>query len=222
MECPHCQTGVHESWEMLTHQRTGAYLLAAQGEPDVALVFSVMECPACGKLVAQLRRDDMTLGEGEIKIVYPLNVAERPAPVVVPEGLRSDYGEATAILTRSPQASAALSRRIVQEVLNEQGGYQRRNLIDQIQDFIDDPKNPSGLKQNIDYLREIGNFAAHPMKSTNTGEVLRVDPGEAEWAIEVVDGLFDFYFVGPARDADRRNEFERRTAEAGRRPPSSS
>ena len=182
-----------------------------------------MECPACKRVIVRVDREQRRPRERantQTKIVYPLDVAERAAPKEVPDQLRSDYGEATAILSRSPQASAALSRRIVQQVLNDQGGYEARNLSNQLQDFIDDATNPSHVKDNLNYLREIGNFAAHPMKSTNTGEVIPVEPGEAEWALEVVDGLFDFYYVGPARDAERRRAFDERIEEAGRRPVS--
>ena len=217
MECPHCSVGVHESWELLGHPLMGTQL-RAPGESDVTIRLLTMECPACRKLVACAQRDVASVEPSERRIVYPFDFAERTAPKDVPDQLRSDYAQATAILNRSPQASAALSRRIVQQVLRDQGAYAKRNLSDQIQAFIDDPKNPSEVKKNIDYLREIGNFAAHPVKSDSTGEVIPVEPGEAEWAIEVVDSLFDFYFVSPARNDERRRAFDARIAEAGRSP----
>ena len=185
---------------------------------NTAITLRTMACPECDKLIVQLVR--VRGGSARAYVVYPLDAAERAAPQEVPEQLRSDYAEATAILSRSPKASAALSRRIVQQVLSDKGGYRKENLSDQIQDFIEDATNPPHVKDNLGYLREIGNFAAHPMKSTNTGEVITVEPGEAEWALEVVDGLFDFYFVGPARDAGRRRAFDERIEEAGRRPVS--
>lgn len=48
-------------------------------------------------------------------------------------------------------------------------------------------------------IRMIGNFAAHPMTSTNTGEVVDVEPGEAEFLLSVLEELLDYYFVRPAR-----------------------
>jgi hypothetical protein len=33
----------------------------------------------------------------------------------------------------------------------------------------------------LDAIRTIGNFAAHPIKSTSSGEIVDVEPGEAEW-----------------------------------------
>jgi hypothetical protein len=37
------------------------------------------------------------------------------------------------------------------------------------------------------------------MKNTNTGEIIEVEPHEAEWNLDVLEELFDFYLVGPAR-----------------------
>lgn len=150
-------------------------------------------------------------------VAYPRNATGRTVPVEVPESLRSDYAEAVAILEISPQSSAALARRIVQQVLTEQGGYAEGNLARQIDAFVEDERTPSALSGNLHYLREIGNFAAHPVKSERTGEILPVERGEAEWALDVVDGLFDHYFVTPRRNEARRREFEERLADAGRR-----
>lgn len=41
-------------------------------------------------------------------------------------------------------------------------------------------------------MRNIGNFAAHPLKDTSTGEILPVEAGEAEWNLETLEALFDF------------------------------
>ena len=35
-------------------------------------------------------------------------------------------------------------------------------------------------------------------KSTNSGEIVDVEPGEAEGQLDMLEGLFDFYFVQPA------------------------
>jgi hypothetical protein len=53
-------------------------------------------------------------------------------------------------------------------------------------------------------------MAAHPNKSTATGDYLEVEPGEAEWGLDILDGLFDFYFVQPAKTAARKAAFDAR------------
>ena len=50
----------------------------------------------------------------------------------------------------------------------------------------------------VDAIRVTGNFAAHPIKSRASGEVVAVEPGEAEWNLDTLEALFDFYFVQPA------------------------
>jgi hypothetical protein len=54
------------------------------------------------------------------------------------------------------------------------------------------------------------------MKSTNTGEIVDVEPGEAEWNLDVLDSLFDFYFVQPAISAARKAAVNAKLKEAGK------
>ena len=67
-------------------------------------------------------------------------------------------------------------------------------------------------------IREIGNFAAHPIKSTSTGEFVDVEDGEAEWNLDVLESLFDFYFVQPALTAKRKADFNKKLTDAGEKP----
>jgi uncharacterized protein DUF4145 len=75
---------------------------------------------------------------------------------------------------------------------------------------------PSHLLRAIDAVRQIGNFAAHPMKSTNTGEIMDVEPGEAEWLLDVLESVFDFYYVQPAELDKKRNALNAKLQEAGK------
>jgi hypothetical protein len=65
-------------------------------------------------------------------------------------------------------------------------------------------------------VRVIGNFAAHPIKSTNTGEVVAVEPGEAEFLLDVLDGVFGFYFVQPEVARKQREAINIKLQEAGK------
>jgi hypothetical protein len=59
-------------------------------------------------------------------------------------------------------------------------------------------KIPSQLyATDLDAIRNIGNFAAHPLKYKHTGVIVDVEPGEAEWNLDVLEALFDSYFVQP-------------------------
>ena len=63
-----------------------------------------------------------------------------------------------------------------------------------------------------------GNFSAHPTKSTNTGEIIDVEPGEAEWNLDVLELLFDHYFVAPEKLKQKRAALDVKLAEAGKPP----
>jgi hypothetical protein len=125
----------------------------------------------------------------------------------------TDFREAVAVFPKSKKASAALSRRCLQHVLVEAGDATGPNLSVQIDSVLD--KLPTHLAENVDAVRKIGNFAVHPSKSENTGEVVAVEPGEAEWLLEVLEGLFDFYYVAPARNEDRRAALKERLDDIG-------
>jgi hypothetical protein len=67
-------------------------------------------------------------------------------------------------------------------------------------------------------MRNIGNFAAHPNKSKSSGEVVPVELHEAEWNLDVLESLFDFYFVQPARAKARRDALNKKLADTGKGP----
>ena len=54
------------------------------------------------------------------------------------------------------------------------------------------------------------------MKRTVTGAILDVEAGEAEWNLDVVELLFDFYFVQPAISAKRKAALNLKLREAGK------
>jgi hypothetical protein len=136
----------------------------------------------------------------------------------VPEQFAKDYREACNVLDDSPKASAALSRRCLQHLLREVAMTKKKDLADQIQEVLESKALPSHLSEDIDAVRNIGNFAAHPIKSTNTGEIIEVEPGEAEWLLHTLEGLFDFYFVQPAVQKRKRDALNAKLKEAGKPP----
>ena len=133
-----------------------------------------------------------------------------------PKGIVEDYNEACLVLDLSPKASAALSRRCLQHVLREKGSVTSGNLASEIDQVL--PSLPSHLADYLDAIRNVGNFAAHPSKSTSTGEIVDVESGEAEWCLDVLEELFDFYYVQPKRSADKRKALDAKLASMGKRP----
>jgi integrase len=131
-------------------------------------------------------------------LVYPKGVSRSPCPKEVPDKIAEDYKESCLVLSDSPKASAALSRRCLQNVLREAAKVKPGDLYDEIQEILDSRSLPSQIAEGLDAVRAIGNFGTYPIKSKHTGEIMPVETGEAEWNLDVLESLFDFYFVQPA------------------------
>jgi hypothetical protein len=108
----------------------------------------------------------------------------------IPDDYIIDYVEAYAVLTDSPNASAALSRRLLQKLLRDKDSVKQGDLFDEIEQVINSRQLPRYLIDSIHNIRNIGNFAAHP-HSTPGGEIIDVEPLEAEANMEVLELLFD-------------------------------
>lgn len=108
-----------------------------------------------------------------------------------------DYNAACRTLHVSAEASACMSRRCLQSILKDQG-YKQKDLGSQIEALLNeaDPRKalPLSLHQCIDAVRGFGNFGAHIQHDLNTLEIIPVEPGEAEWCIEITENLMEHYF----------------------------
>jgi Domain of unknown function (DUF4145) len=114
--------------------------------------------------------------------------------------------------------SAVLARKILADLLERYANVPRSlKLSKMIDDFLGQEGHPSHVRDNLHYLREIADFAAHTQKDT-IGNVIDINPGEAEWTLETVDSLFDYFIVGPEKDKQRRTAFDMKIAAAQRKP----
>jgi len=175
-------------------------------------------CPHCARLIVRgvfvTSGGQHTVTEQRVEF-WPSRRQRRVAPEI-PDEYADDFVEAAAVLPLSAKASAAVSRRLLQHTIREKAGIKKRNLDDEIQALTDSNTLPADLGHDLDALRTLGNFAAHPIKSTNTGEVVDVEPGEAEWLVEVLEELLDFYFVRPAVRETRRTALNTKLQDAGK------
>ena len=197
MKCPYCLENFFEQ------QTERAFDVG--GDIDGRYVVLNHSCPACKRsaltvvqIMESTYRDGRVLKTERRTLVRPKAANRPPPPKEVPQKFSQDYAEACLVLPDSAQASAALSRRCLQHILREVAKVKPRNLADEIQEVLDSGKLPSHIHDSLDAVRNIGNFAAHPTKSKSTGEILPVEAGEAEWTLDVLEALFDFYFVQPA------------------------
>ncbi|MET3229989.1 UNVERIFIED_ORG: hypothetical protein ABIC54_002174 [Burkholderia sp. 1263] len=178
-------------------------------------ISSQMTCPACNGAIIYLRGiSDSRVGIPSF-LVYPSTTGRQRAAIEVTAHIAEDYHEACAVLKHSPKASAALSRRCLQAVLAE-NGFPHKDLAPAIQAALDSKQLPSAIADNLDAIRNTGNFAAHPMKDTSTGQILPVEPHEAEWNLDVLEELFDFFYVQPEKARQRRAALDAKLAAAGK------
>jgi hypothetical protein len=218
MTCPHCSISIHEAFAE-TNQFAENALAKANVSPQHQAMYwhsRHMRCPECGNSVIFLERH---LHSGAVNVpefmAYPPG-RSRPVHPDVPDPYRQDFIEACLVLQRSPKASAALSRRCLQAILRDKAGTTKKELFDQIEEIAESGKIPGHIAEGLHAVRTIGNIAAHSMKSTVTGSILEVEPGESEWNLDIIESLFDFYFVQPALARKRKDDLNRKLKEAGK------
>jgi hypothetical protein len=212
MKCPHCLNGFHSSKNSVR-----------LGEDVDGSWFATYEiCPECRKSIIELEFYRSGSRHPEKIQAYPKGISRSPVPEGVPVQFADDYKESCLVCNDSAKASAALSRRCLQNILREKAGIKKGDLAGEIQQVLDSKQLPTHLSEAIDAVRNIGNFAAHPIKSTHTGEIVDVELGEAEWLLDVLEGLFDFYFVQPAILQKKRAELDKKLKDANKPPMKSS
>ena len=221
MKCPHCLKEIHGQ---------EAALPVGQDADGMWEVIRVT-CPACNRFILflakyQVRRmihhggsEGWTKGQLLEKLLCrPKGMLRPPPPNEVPEQIAEDYREACLVLPDSAQASAALSRRCLQHILRDVEKVKHGDLFSEIQEVLTRGKLPSHIAESLDAVRNIGNFAAHPTKSKSTGEIVPVEAGEAEWNLDVLEALFDFYFVQPEVIKKKRAALNTKLKDAGKPP----
>ena len=214
MKCPHCFVSFHAEWAQTT--------LNIPYLEDRYWMCGSTTCPDCNRQTIELvLLNSKTASLIERFRVYLRGHERAPVDEAVPESFRSDYVEACNVQGVSPKASAALARRVLQGILTDQG-YESTNLAQQIASVLkeDDPKKvlPDQIRKTVDAVRHFGNFAAHPITELTSLQIIEVEPEEAEWCLEIIETLFDHYYVTPARAQERREQLNQKLAQAGKKP----
>lgn len=211
MKCPHCHNGFHDNRELVP--------LGEDNDSQWTLYRRL--CPECHQFILTLYQQYGRYAAGRYHnqrefLCHPKGISRTPLPRAVPEKYADDYKEACLTLPDSPKASAALSRRCLQCLLRDEAKVKPGNLNDEIQQVLDQHHMPSHILDSLDAIRNIGNFAAHPIKSKSTGEIMDVEPGEAEWNLDVLESLFDFFFVQPSIIQKKKAALNAKLKEAGK------
>jgi len=218
-KCPYCAVAIFIEFE---NERI---VFQDVTSPELGWEIAATQCPSCGEIIVVKRKGELEdkgyyLSDDEVqeeRIIYPATI-NRPLPTEVPEPYHTDFKEAASVLGLSPKASAALSRRILQTVLEQKFNIKKRSLDKEIEEFLTLTGVPTHLSQAVDAVRTVGNFAAHPIKDTQTGTIVDVEPGEAEWLLDVLEALFDFAFVQPKKLKQKRQELNEKLQRTGKPP----
>lgn len=215
MKCPHCMVEFHVVYQEYNIGKDGA-------NNDWGIKKTV--CPACKMIIVYLFSGKWGVSTHQFVniffeyLVFPKTISRNPIPECVPKEYADDYKEACLVLSDSPKASAALSRRCLQNLLRDFFKVKKGDLYNEIQELINRNELPPYLASSIDYIRVIGNFAAHPLKSQSSGEIIEVEPGEAEWTLDVLEFLFEHCFVLPKVSEERRESINKKLQDAGKPP----
>lgn len=192
--CPHCKTpnrfenALDEKWYDINSILSPHF----NGLHNTYHLINFCKCTVCAKLIIFF----------DSKMVYPLWAQRTSAPKDVPLKIANDFNEACLVESLSSKAAAALWRRCLQNMFHDQW-IKKRDLnleIDEAMNFL-----PSHLSEAVDAIRTIWNFSAHPIKYTQTWDIVEVEEWETEWVLDTLEGLFDFYYIAPAKLQAKRD-----------------
>jgi hypothetical protein len=212
MKCPVCTYLTADDW-----QNVG--MIAGSGKDFSSLSVDWMRCAndQCQQTIVRMREVQFAVIDGQPTssptewIARPRGGA-RPVDPLVPEPLRTDYLEAAAILDLSPRMSAVLAHRVLADLLAKYANRDEYELASRIEQFTADPAHPQRLRENLQHLRQSGDFGPHsPAADSGSDDQVHVhDVGraEAEWTLDLLDRLFDYLIVDPAHDEKMRASVE--------------
>ena len=116
----------------------------------------------------------------------------KPQPDYIPPQIVEDYYEACRIRDLSPKASATLSRRCLQGMIRHFWDVKdKKNLYEEIEAIKE--KADTATWEAIDTVRGVGNIGAHMEKDVDL--IVSVEPGEAQLLLELIETLFDEWYV---------------------------
>ncbi len=212
MTCPHCQAIIddrmHES--PLGEDRFGICTFQTKKCTACERWIVVMECKK--RIVTQSPQGSSEYfhSDKDRIMVFPRKATRPPAPPEVPAEYAKDFNEACLILTDSPNAAAAQARRCLQNLIRNVEGLKERTLYDEIEALLAKGHLPSHITDDLHSIRDLGNIGAHPMKDAISGDVVDVDPEEGEWTLNLLESLFDRYFVEPEKAKKRRAKLQKK------------
>ena len=196
--CPHCGAYSRRTWHrartyevdskdirdssdtqlsreqlILTMQSIGSSKALGQQIPAIGGL-TISKCEHCGK---------PTLWLGEV-ILWPKHGTAPPPHPDLPEDIRRDYEEASAIAGDSPRGAAALLRLSIEKLCRHLVGS-HKSLNDSIKGLVQRGLDKE-IQEALDIVRVVGNHAVHP------GQIdIRDEPDTAETLFHLVNLVAD-------------------------------
>ncbi len=205
MKCPTCGIAYADNWYEVDVQWRGR---------ATPWAYRVALCPECNEHTIELQSN-----RDPYRMVQPIGSNRGPVSKDVPATISCDYIEACNVLPISSKASAALARRCLQNILNSHG-YTGRDLSRQIDALLNETDASkavgSALRDTVDAIRNFGNFSAHPVDDQTTLQVIEVEEAEAEWCLQILEEMFDHFYVRPAQAAARKAALNAKLSAAGK------
>lgn len=197
--CPHCQRHVTITNTISGGQST-LYHENADGRHTLVTNFIVCPNPECKKFTLDLRlhkslrrhgggNDSLQEVVKSWRLIPPSNA--KVFPDYIPKALIEDYTESCLIRESSPKASATLARRCLQGIIRNFWSVKPGRLVDEIEAIKD--KTDQLTWEAIDAVRKVGNIGAHMEKDIDL--IVEVDPNEAELLINLIETLFQDWYI---------------------------
>jgi Domain of unknown function (DUF4145) len=178
--------------------------------------------PDCLNITVHVAVGKSSYSNGELKIdsnklifdqrILPAGVSN-PQPTYIPNPIVEDYYEACLIRDLSPKAAATLIRRCLQGMIRDFSGISKATLdleIKALRSAVETGAADRSISiesvEAIDHVRGIGNIGAHMEKDIDL--IVLVDAGEAQALIELVEMLFDEWYVARHTRTQRLSRIE--------------
>jgi len=184
MRCPHCQAEVDVKF----------HTFALGQDADGSWQVATTRCPVCDRIVARLVTDS-----GRTYPAWPPGSLRPFLSPDVPEPWRGEYHVSCQVLVHSEEAAAALARRLLGRLLQKQLGIEGDNLFELIGKATALPSLPSYLKEALGVYVQVARLSTESSKSIYPDRLSPVEPGEAEWTLDVIESFLEFEFVARAK-----------------------
>ena len=208
-QCPSCQKFPvkHMKGESINGQTTACN----ENGNKVDVYFLRKVCPECDIVIISLYFRYPT-GRFENKgRVFPVG-KYNPAPPEIPASFAKDYNEAMNIFDLSSNASTALLRRCLENVLKNKIGIKEGKLAKKVETYLKMTEAHPIIKKYIDTARKAGNISSHVF-SDISDQIIDNTPEEVEFTKKVIDMMFQHHFIEEEELARISKQIEEKSPE---------